>query len=78
LQVVWHIWVSILRIIFYKNIIKYYINNLLIYTYIFFLKKKKTAPEVLGKKGYFSAVDWWSLGVMMYELLYGKVKFIIT
>jgi len=33
------------------------------------------APEVLSKKGYFSAVDWWSLGVMMYELLYGKRPF---
>jgi len=30
------------------------------------------APEVLSKKGYFSAVDWWSLGVMMYELLYER------
>ncbi|KAI9203325.1 kinase-like domain-containing protein, partial [Polychytrium aggregatum] len=33
------------------------------------------APEVLQKKGYFSAVDWWSLGVMMYELTFGKRPF---
>ncbi|GAA6020437.1 hypothetical protein JCM11491_000245 [Sporobolomyces phaffii] len=30
------------------------------------------APEVLGKRGYFSTVDWWSLGVVAYELLFGK------
>ncbi|KAJ3105050.1 hypothetical protein HDU96_008730 [Phlyctochytrium bullatum] len=33
------------------------------------------APEVLGKKGYWNAVDWWSLGVMAFELLYGKRPF---
>jgi serine/threonine kinase 32 len=31
------------------------------------------APEVLAKKGYFSSPDWWSLGVLMYECLFGKV-----
>ena len=31
------------------------------------------APEVLTKKGYLSSVDWWSLGVVMYELLFSKV-----
>ncbi|KAJ3299707.1 hypothetical protein HK104_007635 [Borealophlyctis nickersoniae] len=30
------------------------------------------APEVLAKKGYFSAVDWWSLGVVAYELAFGR------
>ncbi|KAM0754943.1 kinase-like protein [Meredithblackwellia eburnea MCA 4105] len=30
------------------------------------------APEVLAKRGYFSSVDWWSLGVVAYELLFGK------
>jgi len=30
------------------------------------------APEVLSKRGYFSTVDWWSLGVVAYELLFGK------
>ncbi|KAI9097326.1 AGC/YANK protein kinase [Phlyctochytrium arcticum] len=33
------------------------------------------APEILTKKGYFSSVDWWSLGVMSYELAFGKRPF---
>ncbi|CAG8437601.1 6229_t:CDS:2 [Acaulospora colombiana] len=28
------------------------------------------APEVLSKKGYFDSVDWWSLGILIYELLF--------
>jgi len=34
------------------------------------------APEVLLRKGYFESVDWWSLGVVMFELLFGKVSII--
>ncbi|KAM0788231.1 hypothetical protein ACM66B_001385 [Microbotryomycetes sp. NB124-2] len=30
------------------------------------------APEVLAKRGYFATVDWWSLGIVAYELLFGK------
>lgn len=30
------------------------------------------APEVLAKRGYLSSVDWWSLGVTAYELLFGR------
>jgi serine/threonine kinase 32 len=33
------------------------------------------APEVLQKRGYLSSVDWWSLGIVLYELLFGKVGF---
>ncbi|KAG0374082.1 hypothetical protein BGX24_010875, partial [Mortierella sp. AD032] len=33
------------------------------------------APEVLLRKGYFESVDWWSLGVVMFELLFGKRPF---
>lgn len=33
------------------------------------------APEVLSKRGYLSTVDWWSLGVVTYELLFGKRPF---
>lgn len=32
------------------------------------------APEVLLKRGYLASVDWWSLGVVCYELLFGRVK----
>ncbi|KAF9109422.1 hypothetical protein BGX27_007644 [Mortierella sp. AM989] len=33
------------------------------------------APEVLLRKGYFESVDWWSLGVITFELLFGKRPF---
>ena len=35
------------------------------------------APEILLKKGYDTAVDWWSLGCVMYEMLCGKLPFAI-
>lgn len=31
------------------------------------------APEMLARKGYSTAIDWWSLGVVAYELLFGMV-----
>ncbi|KAK6512273.1 hypothetical protein TWF481_001163 [Arthrobotrys musiformis] len=34
------------------------------------------APEVYAGKGYNTAVDWWSLGVVFYECIYGKRPFI--
>lgn len=33
------------------------------------------APEMLAKCGYSHSVDWWSLGVLAYELLFGKRPF---
>ncbi|KAI8377389.1 kinase-like domain-containing protein [Radiomyces spectabilis] len=33
------------------------------------------APEILEKQGYFASVDWWSLGIVLYELLFGKRPF---
>jgi len=35
--------------------------------------KQKTVPRD-QRTGYFTSVDWWSLGVVMYECLVGKVK----
>ncbi len=29
------------------------------------------APEILSRKGYNFQVDWWALGVVLYELLIG-------
>lgn len=31
------------------------------------------APEMLARKGYSTSVDWWSLGILAYELLFGMV-----
>ncbi|GJJ73999.1 serine/threonine kinase 32 [Entomortierella parvispora] len=33
------------------------------------------APEILKRTGYLESVDWWSLGVVMFELLFGKRPF---
>lgn len=33
------------------------------------------APEVLAKKGYSYTIDWWSLGVCGYELIFGRRPF---
>jgi serine/threonine kinase 32 len=30
------------------------------------------APEILHKRGYTYPIDWWSLGVCAYELLFGR------
>ncbi|CAH7675682.1 AGC/YANK protein kinase [Phakopsora pachyrhizi] len=33
------------------------------------------APEILAKKGYTCTIDWWSLGVVAFELMFGKRPF---
>ena len=32
------------------------------------------APEILQRTGHNKAVDWWSLGTLMYDMLNGEVS----
>lgn len=34
-----------------------------------------SAPEILSKKGYSYMIDWWSLGVCAFELIFGRRPF---
>jgi len=36
------------------------------------------APEIVEENGYGRAVDWWAVGVVMYEMMCGRLPFFNT
>ncbi|KAI3388138.1 hypothetical protein SNEBB_001198 [Seison nebaliae] len=44
-------------------------------TYSFCGTVEYMAPEVVGRQGHSNVADWWSLGILMYEMLTGQLPF---
>ena len=44
------------------------------YSWFYLLCLFCLAPEILNNESYTHAVDWWSLGVLMYAMLVGEVS----
>ena len=44
-------------------------------TYTILGTREYQAPEMLKKKGYSYSVDWWSYGILLYEMIFGFVPF---
>ncbi len=49
-------------------------RDIYIYMYLCLRYSIRIAPEVLQGKAYTKAIDWWTFGILMYEMLTGLVR----
>ena len=52
-------------------------NRFIFRTYTICGTPEYIAPEVAERKGHNLVADWWSLGVLIYELMTGKSSFVL-
>lgn len=70
--------VKILKFIFndFSDVFCYFLGNASAHSFDFFTINFYLfrAPEILTRSGHGKAVDWWSLGALMYDMLTGAVS----